>query len=98
MSCRASQAPRARVLTDRKWKLLALGGNQVQHHTHHIVLAKDITVPLRFNGGQETLPLHRKDVKNYVVIFNLPYLPFSFKLAFVLYIVLVQISLPPSLS
>lgn len=98
MSCRASQAPRARVLTDRKWKLLALGGNQVQHHIHHIVLAKVITVPLRFNGGQEMLPLHRKNVKNYVAIFNLPYLSFSVKLAFVLYFVLVHLSLPPTLS
>lgn len=74
------------------------GGGKGQHHIHHIVLAKVITVSLRFNGGQETLPLHGKNVKNYVAIFNLPYLPFSLKLAFVLYIVLVHLSLLPTFS
>lgn len=36
--------------------------------------------------------------QNYVAVLNLPYLPFSLKLAFVLYIVLVHLSLPPTFS
>lgn len=67
-----SQVPRASATTDRKWKLLALGEDQVQHHIHHIVLVKVITFPLRFSEGQETLPVQGKNVKNYLAIFNLP--------------------------
>ena len=77
----ASEAPRARVPTGRKWELLALGWDQVWHHIHHIVLAKVSAVPHRFKGGPEMLPLQGKQVKHYVAIFNLPYWPFSFKLA-----------------
>lgn len=49
-SHKATQAPRASALRDRKWKLPALGWNPAQHHFLHTPLAKAATCSLRFNG------------------------------------------------
>ena len=85
MSCMVAQAPSTRAPTDRKWRLQVCVG--IWHSITYTVFywSKQSQAHLDSVGGDRGPNSPWENVKDFVAFFNLPYLPFSLRLAFVLH-------------